>query len=119
MRALFTHIDRIKQKPHDVRRQIALALAFGLTAFVAAVWFVAVVSTGTFAIQGASFADSTKSGAELVASPAASESSLLGAASAAFGYDQGPARIEIVSSETSSTMSDKNEPQAEQTVIPF
>ncbi len=119
MRTLFAHIDRIKQKPHDVRRQIALASAFALTALVAAVWFVAVVSTGTFAIQGASFADGANRQAELVASPSASDSSLLGAASAAFGYDSSPARIEIVSSETSSTLSENKDQQAEQTVIPF
>jgi len=118
MKTLFAHINEIKQRPYDVRRNIALATAFGLTGFIALLWFVGVVATGTFAIQGSSFADSTKQGSTLVASPSASGSSLLGAASAAFGLSRTPAHIEIVSSATSSTLSERGR-QSEQTVIPF
>lgn len=119
MRAFLAHVDRIKEKPHHVRRQFALLSAFGITAFVAVLWLVIVLSTGTFAIQGSSFAESTRRSASLAATPEPGGSSLIGAAAGAFGFDTRPAHIEIVRTATSSTLSGKSEPQAEQTVIPF
>lgn len=123
MKSLFEHIEYLKQKPHDTRRQIAFATAFGASALVALVWFVGVVSTGTFAIQGSSFAESTGQQPSLATGPQSSHTDLLGAASAADAASNSanaPAHIEIISTATSSTLSGKSGgPQAEQTVIPF
>ena len=120
MRTLFEHIEIIKQKPHDTRRQIAFAAAFGCTTLVALVWLVGTVSTGTFAIHGSSFADRAGQGPSLSAQQDSSNANLLGAASAAKIEASAPARIDIVNTATSSTFSGKSGgPQAEQTVIPF
>lgn len=119
MRTLSHHVDRLRAKPHATRRQIALASAFGISAFIALLWFVGVVATGTFNIQGTSFAESTGQEPSLAANAPPKNSNIIGAASAALGFEQGDsARIEIVSSATSSTLSQKDR-QSEQTVIPF
>jgi len=117
MKKLFDHIEHLKGKPHHIRKQVSYGVAGTGTALIALVWFVSSISTGAFAIQGSSFADSVRQGAVLVANPdnANGDDNLAGAAAA---FSEGPAvapRIEIVAAPvaTSSTV------QREQTTIPF
>ena len=121
MKTIFDHIEHIKSRPHPVRRRIAFASAAGGAGVIALVWFFGVFASGTFAIQGTNFAEST--GAEqsgvAVAAPSDNNSGqpaqagLAGAAAAISGPSKAPG-IEIVDA-TSSAPARQPEP----TVIPF
>ena len=113
---IFDHINRVKEKPHHVRRQVAFMAAAGATAFVAFAWLATSVTSGIFAIKASNFALS--SGAE---SPAVSTSASDGSgqlAGAAAALDQAvaaPAHIEIIDANPATTTA----AQSDQTVIPF
>ncbi len=104
-------LTRVREKPHHVRRQIALVLAAGLTALIAIVWFVGNVAMGSYALSSGSFASSGKTE---TAPPASALSDLLGAAGAAL-RDNTPAHIEIVDA----TAAEGKTTAAEPTIIPF
>lgn len=115
MKTLVQHVEHVRGKPEHIRKQVAFAVAAAATAVVALVWFLSTVTAGVFAIQGSSFAEST-SGNTNVAAVGPSDSSLLGAASAALGFPQAePAHIVIVDASTSTPKAEKHDP----TVIPF
>lgn len=116
MKTLFEHIEHVKTKPHHVRRQVALTVAFGISAVIAGAWMIGVVSLGTFAIQPTSFAANTAQTSTVTTVPAGNADLLAGAA-ASQTDTSGPAHIEIISTATSSTLSNTQKP--EQTVIPF
>lgn len=114
MQALFRHIDRVKEKPHHVRRKVALATASGITAFIAVAWFAYSLSVGGFAIQGATFADSVGASGSTVT--AGGSEGLAGAAAApSWGTPKEEPRIEIIDPKTSQTKRSAPEP----TIIPF
>lgn len=124
MKTFFEHVEHLRGKPHATRRQIALGGALGGAALIGVVWLAGTIYSGTFYIQGSSFAESTEQGTTLAATDTAApdNSNLLGAASAAASAASagGSApQIEIVSTATSSTLSKTSQPKAEQTVIPF
>lgn len=109
MKAVFDHIERVKGKPHHVRRKVAFGTAFGVTASIALLWFGFTLSAGTFALQGTTFAESTGAAP---AKPTPGDSSLLAGAAAAFPKKEEP-RIEIVDV----TKPAPSEPEA--TILPF
>ena len=111
MKILLKHIDRIKEKPHHVRKQVAFAAAGTITALIAIFWVATSLATGAFALKDTSFADATGGSAGLAAS--GSEAENLAGAAAAFGAPPAPARIEIV--DAASSTGKKPEP----TIIPF
>lgn len=116
MKKLFGHIEHIKDKPHHIRKQVAYGTAGAGTALISLVWLIGSLSSGAFAIQGSSFADSIKQNAVVVANPESNGENLAGAAAAfSEGTAAVPPRIEIVTTEvaTSSAI------QQEQTTIPF
>lgn len=113
MKAFFDHIERIKGKPHHVRKQIAFGAAGAGAAFVALVWLAGNISSGSFAIKGPSFADLANPGA-IETGGGDSLKNFAGAA-AAFGDAENPARIEIVDTSSSTRAAKKPEP----TTIPF
>ena len=115
MKAVFEHIERMKEKPHHVRKQVAFSVAALMSACIAFLWLVASTMTGAFAITGSSFADSTNQTTELVTTDANGTPQGLAGAAAAYDDDEGPARIEIV---------DTTAPKApakptDQTILPF
>lgn len=114
MKTIFDHIEQIKKKPHHVRKRIAYGAATAGTALVAFVWFVGALRTGTFAIQGSSFTESTGQGS-VVATGGTRGSQNLAGAGAAATLSSAPAHIEIIDT-ASSTQGAK---RVEQTVIPF
>ncbi|MDP1689865.1 MAG: hypothetical protein Q8L52_01535 [bacterium] len=119
MKTVFEHIKHIKGKPHHIRKRIAFATAACGTAIIAFVWLAGSISTGAFAIKTTSFTDINKpAGVETVTDevggPYPVNSEIAGVAGALQTVN-GPARIEIVDT-TSSTRSTK---KAEQTTIPF
>lgn len=109
MQKLIDHIERVREKPHEERRQIAFTLAGGIAAFVGLAWFGVQLATGAFYVDGASFADTT-------APVEVQDSSrgLAGAAAALPADTEGPARIQILDTEASSTLTEERP-----TVIPF
>ncbi len=115
MKTLFDHIDHIKSRPHHVRRRIAFATAAAGASFVALIWFFGVVATGTFALKGTSFADSTgaESSGTAVVAPSDSNNGLAGAA-AAVPNTSAPG-IEIVDAPSATPAPAQSAP----TVIPF
>lgn len=114
MKTILHHIERVKGKPHHIRKRIAFSIAAGGAGLVALVWLAASLGTGAFAIRGASFADAAL-GESAVATGAVSDSQNLAGAAAALEDAAGPARIEIV--DTAPTTATKK--QAERTTIPF
>ncbi len=111
MKTIFEHIEQVKQQPHHVRKQVALAAAASCTALVALVWLVGSVSSGVFAIRdGATSATS--------ASSEVADNQGLAGAGAAAAFQQSevtPAHIEIIDAAPSASAQKK----AEQTTIPF
>ncbi len=114
MKNIFEHIEHAKRKPHHVRKQIAFGAAGGATALIALAWFVQSISSGAFAIKGASFAESTGQQSVLVTGAENRNQNVAGAA-AAFQGPSGSAHIEVVDV-ASSTQKMK---QVEQTILPF
>jgi hypothetical protein len=117
MKTIFEHIEYVKGQPHHIRKQITLAIAGGLTALIALVWFFGTLSSGAFAIHGSTFAEST--GAEPAAvtgTDNSSDSGIAGAAAAINSDTNAPAHIEIVDTSTSTNA---KKPAAEPTIIPF
>lgn len=118
MKKFFEHLDRVKERPHHVRRKIAFAAAFAGTAVIALAWFAITLGTGAFAIQGSSFADSTgQGGTGTVASSDGGTSGLAGAAAALppAPAENKAAHIEIVDAKPATTSASRSEA----TVIPF
>ena len=124
MKTLFEHIEYVQGKPHHVRRRIAFSAAAGTTAFIALVWFVGTLASGTFAIHGSSFAESAGQG-QIVVTGNGNQSNVAGVAAAAVvsasgvdsGNASGPARIEIINTNTASATS--SAAQTDRTTIPF
>ena len=112
MKIILNHIERAKEKPHHIRKQIAFGAAGGIAGFIAIVWFVGSLASGTFAIQGSSFAESTKQESAIVSG--ATNLNLAGAA-ATLGDAPVPAHIEIIDT-TRPAPTAKN---VEQTTLPF
>jgi hypothetical protein len=109
MKTIFDHIERVKGKPHHVRKQVAFASAGVLTALIAVVWVAGSLGTGAFALKDTSFGGSA-AGATLTAETGNAQG-LAGAAAA--NNTAAPARIEIVDTASSTG------PVAEPTTIPF
>lgn len=114
MKNIFEHIEKIKEKPHHIRKQITFSSAVVGAVAIALVWVIGSVSTGSFAIRESSFADITGSSAAEVVGDDRSAAGIAGVA-AAISDTSAPAHIEIVDT-SSSTSSSK---QAEQNIIPF
>lgn len=113
MQRVFDHIDRIKEQPHHIRRQIAFTVAFGVAALIGLVWLMGSLAMGSFALGNTNFADATGA-APVQSSGGPDNSQLAGAAAAAPNTGAAaPAHIEIIDASTSTA------PQPEQTVIPF
>ncbi len=112
MKTIFQHIEHVRGKPHHIRKRVAFATAAGVTAVIAFVWLAGSLTTGAFAIQGSTFADSTGQGATVTA--AGNTSGLAGAAAALPSADaNAPAHIEIVD------VASATPAKPEQTTIPF
>ncbi|MDP1707210.1 MAG: hypothetical protein Q8L30_01510 [bacterium] len=116
MKIVLEHIDRLKEKPHHIRKQIAFGAAAAGTALVAVVWLAVSIGTGAFALKDTSFASSAGEDVNTTGFVNNNEQ-LAGAGAASLIKDdvQTPARIEIVESVSTATSMKK----AEQTVIPF
>jgi hypothetical protein len=115
MKTIFEHIEYVKGKPHHIRKQITLAIAGGVTALIALVWFFGTLSSGAFAIQGSNFADSTGAEPAVVAGTNNPSDSGIAGAAAAIPDKNAPAHIEIINSSPATSSEKKVEP----TVIPF
>ena len=115
MKTIFDHIERVKGKPHHVRKRVAFGTAAALTAVVALAWLVGTVGSGTFALKPTSFADSAGVAGAVTTSSSNGSQGLAGAAAAPVLNDaSAPAHIEIVDTAPKTPAK-----KAEQTVIPF
>lgn len=111
MKAIIDHIEKIKQKPHHHRKQIAYAYASVITAVIVFVWLSASLATGAFYIKDSSLTRNGDTQAESINS-----SQIAGVS--AFGQDENAnsqARIIIIDSASSSSKTK----QPEKTVLPF
>jgi len=113
MKNVFEHIEKIKGKPHHIRKQVAFSAAVVGATAVALVWFIGGVSTDAFAIRESSFADIA--GQKPAVAETGNTSQNIAGAAAAVQNENKPAHIEIIDI-SSSTSSEKH---AEQTIIPF
>ncbi|MDP2654958.1 MAG: hypothetical protein Q8P17_00085 [bacterium] len=114
MKTIFEHINRVKSKPHHIRRRVAFSAAAVGTAVIALVWLVGSLGTGAFALKSSSFADNA--GEETIVSENGDSKDLSGVAAVLQSAPASePARIEIVDSAKPESSSNKTE----QTVIPF
>lgn len=113
MKAIFDHIERVKGRPHHVRKRVTFTYAGALTALIAVVWLGTSLSTGTFALTDTSFTDGTGGATTVTGSGDAASAGLAGAAATPAAMPNTAARIEIIDAATST--SQKPEP----TTIPF
>lgn len=111
MKTVSEHIAHIKGKPHHIRKKVAFTSAAAAAGFIALTWLIGNLSSGSFAIEGSTFAESAGGERAVVVGESEGASSLAGAA-AALGEDA-PAHIEIVDTSPAPSV------QAEQTTIPF
>jgi hypothetical protein len=114
MKRVIEHIERAKTKPHHVRKRIAYVGATAGASLIGLIWFVGNLSTGAFAIEQHSFADSVDDTASVVASDTTKTNEAFAGAASAFSNEPEPARIEIVDAPKPSAKR-----QSEQTTIPF
>lgn len=119
---IIEHIDRLREKPEHIRHRIAMGVAFGITAVVAAGWMTAMATSGTLALKS-STNEAPGSGSDVAAAVTESTSafsSLMGAAGAAFSATSTEAALDIIESETRTSSTIGSEASASQkTVIPF
>lgn len=114
MKKISEHIKSVHEKPHHIRKRIAVAVAAGGAGFVGVIWLSVNLWLGTFAIHGSSFAESTKQEPVIVVNPNDAYQNLAGVGAAAPKND-GPAHIEIIDA----TPSESAQKKAQQTVLPF
>lgn len=113
MKTVFEHIEHIKGKPHHIRKRVAFSVAGVVTGFVALIWIVGSLGTGSFALGNASFADSA--GQVPVQIVDRADINGLAGVAATVSDENIPAHIEIV--DTTPTASKQK--QVEQTTLPF
>lgn len=111
MQSVLNHIERIKEKPHHHRKQIAYLYAGIGTAMIALVWLGASLFTGAFLIRDSSLTRSSENASITVDA----SQSLAGAAAALPQGAAAPAGIQIIDAATSSASAK----QPERTVLPF
>ncbi|HYE23306.1 MAG TPA: hypothetical protein VEA92_02545 [Candidatus Paceibacterota bacterium] len=115
-------IERLRQKPEHVRRQIAAGTAVTMTGLVALGWVGALAAGNVFILTPVEDAPSlAQTSGELtgaVKDARTSFSDLMGAVNNADGATNEPSLI-IVESESSSTLSTDTPKEDTRTVIPF
>ncbi|MFH1178205.1 MAG: hypothetical protein V1711_00555 [bacterium] len=114
MKTIFEHIEYTKGKPHHIRKKITFMVAVIGTAIIATIWFFGTLSSGTFALQGNTFAESIGEESKTETGVGSDPKGVAGAA-AAFLQEQAPAHIEIIDLSTPTN----KEKQSEQTILPF
>ena len=120
MAAIFEHLERLRAKPHHVRRQIALGTSVAVTALVAVGWLGALASSPKFALNPETAGDGVDM-QSAVTETRSNFSELVGAAGAAFGATSSPAQVIVVDTKTRSTLDvpRDNYNDTRETVIPF
>ncbi len=118
MKTLITHIGnglgQLREKPHHVRKRIALGAAAIGSGIIAVVWLAGNLLTGTFAIQGTNFAMSIGQGAAPATESNAPAATGLAGAAAVLNDTNTPAHIEVVD-----VLPPAPKQQPEKTVLPF
>ncbi len=109
---VFDHIERLRGKPHHVRKQIAYGGAFAISAVIGILWFGVSLASGSFALHPTSFAEATAGRATVAETGGGGEGVLAGAAASLSGAAPAPA-IEVVD------VAPAPAPAPEATVIPF
>ncbi len=117
---LADHIENLRAKPEHVRRRIALGASGGITGIVVVVWAVALATSGSFALTSGTLASGEPAPniKNAFSETGSSFSNLLGAAGAALGATSTPPSLNIVETNTSSTL-DTGAADTNATVIPF
>ena len=120
MAAVTEHLERLRAKPHHVRRQIAFGTSVAITALVAVGWMGALVSSPKLAIEQRTTEEDMNFGSAMT-DTRSNFSELVGAAGAAFGASSSPAQITVVDTKTRSTLDvpRDNYNDTKETVIPF
>lgn len=113
------HLDRLRTKPHHVRRRIAFVTSLGITGFVALGWMGAMATSGSLALATPSITEE-ETGLSLTETKS-NFSELMGAAGAALTASSAPARITVVDGTVSSTLDERRENynNTDKTVITF
>jgi len=117
MRTVSEHLDRVRERPHHVRRRIAFGTAGLLAGAIGLLWLGTSLATGAFAIQGAGFADATSGGIEVAPKGAPANQGLAGAAGAPSAGDTSATQVEVVPSSDAPIRSPSS--GASSTIIPF
>lgn len=116
----YDHLERLRAKPHPVRRRIAFASSLVVTGLVAAGWLGAMTTSQSLAIKPKSITKDEQV-REVFSDTNTSFSQLMGAAGAAFGATSSAAQVTVVDTKRSSTMDqpEANMNATSQTVIRF
>jgi len=116
MTSVTRHIERVREQPEHIRKQIALGIAAVATVLVACVWLIGSLAMNTFALSDTSFKDSVAKGNTLEVTSGSSRG-LLGAAGSAFAPATSSApHLEVLESGNGNvTVKKPKEP----TIIPF
>lgn len=111
-------IERLRAKPEHVRKQIALGFSGAVTGVVALGWLVSLGAGGTLALDAATPENNPGEDiSELANETRTGFSQLMGAAAAFTGEE--PAELQVLESNTRSTL-DRNQQEVDtRTVIPF
>jgi hypothetical protein len=114
-------LDNIREKPHEVRRQVAFLASGVLTGVVAVGWLGLSLYTGAFALKGASVAQMTgEAPAPADAGESAGAPGVAAAAEAVTTSTQAPGLDVVGAGEADrSSTADPSSPKSGKTIIPF
>src|SRR6185369_10086181 len=116
MKTVLEHIEHVKGKPRHIRHRVAVGTATFMSAFIALIWLGVNLATGSFAIQGSTFAMSTGEN-DTVATTSVTHAGLAGAASALPSSQEASAPVHIEIVDTTPTPAPQK--QSDQTILPF
>jgi hypothetical protein len=113
MQRIIRHVEKVREQPHHIRKQVAFGAAGAITGLIALVWVGISLSMGAFAIEGSDFAKSTGQSTDGLTTSAPGNTNLAGAAAALESEEA--SEIEVVPTSTPTT----TKPTVEPTTIPF
>lgn len=117
MKGIRHHVEKVRAKPHHVRKRVTLVAAGAIAGLIGAGWFGGSLAVGAFELHPTSFEQALAPQQPSFATTTTADSSNLAGAAAAFSQQQQsePAHIVIISAPATTTAA----ATTTQTTIPF